>query len=294
MNTGPSGLPPPRPELVRAYARAAPHYDRVAVIQKLVQAELSARLDAARLAPTVIVDVGAGTGTGTRLLKKRYRRSLVVGMDLSAAMLGAARRKRGFLAPFELCVADAIALPLRSASVDLACSSLALQWLGAPGAWVRELARVLKPGAALYFATLGPESFGELREACTVLGRAMPAPPDLGLVGAALLGEGFVDPVLDVERYTLSYASLRAALTELRWNGGLLRAGPGRGLTRRATLAALEAAYPGRDADGRLTATVEVIFGRAVRGAVRERGVADEQTFPVGKLKRRIVPKSGD
>ena len=45
------------------------------------------RLELVRLRPVTILDLGAGTGTFTAALAKRYRRARVVGLDLATQML---------------------------------------------------------------------------------------------------------------------------------------------------------------------------------------------------------------
>ena len=223
----------------------------------------------------------------TQRLKKAYRRALVIGIDRSGAMLARARRRRGFLAPFELLLADAGTLPVADATVDLAVSSFALHWAGNPAPVLAEFARVLRPGGALQFATLGPGSLAELREAYGALGRAMPAPPDPEALGSALLGQGFADPVLDTERYTLTYADIATLLRELRALGGLALRGPGRGLRGRRHLQALTDAYPRGPEAPRLAVTIEVIFARAVRGAGPRPRAAADVAVPVTAIGHR-------
>ena len=285
--TGAPPLPPAPAELERAFARAAAGYDEAAVVQRLVGSQLIERLRAARLRPAVVLDIGAGTGAGTQRLKKAYRRALVIGVDRSGAMLGRARQRRSFLAPFELARADAAALPVADACVDLAVSSFALHWAGDPGPALAEVARVLRPTGNLHFATLGPGTLGELREAYRALGRDMPAPPDPEALGSALLRQGFADPVLDTERYTLTYADIGALLRELRAVGGLALRSPGGGLRSRRHLQDLAAAYPPGPEPARLAVTVEVIFARAGRGTGLRRRTDGAVAVPVTAIGRR-------
>jgi malonyl-CoA O-methyltransferase len=283
----PPRLLPARGELDRAFARAAAGYDEAAVVQRLAGIELVERLRAAGLRPSVVLDVGAGTGDGTQRLKKAFRRALVVAVDRSAPMLAVARRRRGFLTPFELLLADAHALPLADGTIDLAVTSFALHWARDPARVLAELARVLRPGGTLQIATLGPGTLAELREAYHALGQEMPSPPDPETLGSALLREGFADPVLDTERYALSYADIAALLKELRAVGGLAVHGPSRGLRTPRHLEAIAAAYPpGPDAP-RLTASVEVIFARAVRASPRGGSAGDTIAVPFSAIGRR-------
>lgn len=283
----PPRLLPAPAELDRAFARAASGYDAAAVVQRLAGIEMVERLRASGLRPGVVLDVGAGTGAGAQRLKKAFRRALVVAVDRSAPMLSVARRRRGFLSPFELVLGDALALPLATATVDLALTSFVLHWARDPGRLLGELARVLRPGATLQVATLGPGTLAELREAYRALGEEMPSPPDPEALGSLLMRHGFADPVLDTERYALSYADIGALLGELRAVGGLAVRGPNRGLRTRRHLDSIATAYPpGPDAP-RLTVSVEVVFARALRGSPRGGTAGDAVAVPLSAITRR-------
>ncbi len=54
-----------------AFDRASASYDAAAVLQTRVREELLSRLDLIRITPSVVVDLGCGTGEGARLLKDR-------------------------------------------------------------------------------------------------------------------------------------------------------------------------------------------------------------------------------
>lgn len=89
----------------------------------------------------LVCDVGAGTGVvALGLVELGFR---VVGVDLSARMLGFARDRLG---P-RMAVGDASALPVRAGSMDGACSVWVLHLVADPLAVVREVARALRPGA---------------------------------------------------------------------------------------------------------------------------------------------------
>jgi len=74
-----------------------------------------ARLAGAR--PSVVLDLGCGTGQLTLRLTERFPDAHVIGVDYSAGMLGAAALRVGHRA--SLVRADAHELPLRPASVDV-------------------------------------------------------------------------------------------------------------------------------------------------------------------------------
>lgn len=144
--------------LVRnAFARAAGGYDAAAEFQRATGRQLLAGLpfDAS---PARILDAGCGTGHGLSLLQRRWPAARIVPLDFVLAMVGQVERGAG-----RLC-GDVEALPLASQSMDFYWSNLTLQWCDA-ASFMREAARVLKPGAKLAVSTLGPATFNELRAA---------------------------------------------------------------------------------------------------------------------------------
>jgi len=276
-----------------AFDAAAADYDAVAVVQAEVRARLLERLELFRLAPRRILDAGCGTGQGTRALLRHYRRAAVVALDLAPGMLAQARRQRPWLRRLDPVCADAAALPLADASVDLVFSNLMLQWCNQPDAVFHEFRRVLRPGGLLLFATFGPDTLQELRAAWsaadghTHVSRFI----DMHDLGDALVRAGLADPVMDAEHLTLTYADLRSLMRDLKTMGaGNATAGRNRGLTGRQRLAAAEAHYERLRRDGRLPATWEVVYGHAWAPAAPTRptrGPDGAVTVPLADIGRR-------
>jgi malonyl-CoA O-methyltransferase len=277
-----------------SFSQAAATYDQAAVLQRQVRDELLGRLDVLRMQPAAIVDLGAGTGQGTIALKRRYPGSRVVAMDLAPGMLQQARKRQTLLRRFDRVVADAAALPLGDATVDMIFSSLMLQWCNEPDRVLRECRRALRPGGVLHFTTLGPDTLVELRRSWQA---ADPAHAhvnrfiDMHDLGDALVRAGFAEPVLDVERYTLTYDDARQLMRDLKDIGAHnVTAGRSRGLTGKTTLACMLAAYEGFRRQGKLPATYEVVFAQAwcPTGPVRTKGQPRTETVvPMSQLRRR-------
>jgi malonyl-CoA O-methyltransferase len=249
----------------RSFDRAAATYDAAAVLHAEVRDQLLARLDLMKLTPRVVLDAGAGTGHAARALIHRYPKAMVVALDTSQPMLQAARRRQSWLRRFTRVCADAARLPFADGGVDLILSNLMLQWCD-PDAVFAEFRRVLGPHGLVSFTTLGPDTLRELRSAWraadtrTHVNQFM----DMHDIGDALIRSGFASPVLDVERYTLSYPDVRRVAADLK-NTGAHNAtmGRARGLTGRRRFAAFQQAYEAFRQDGRLPATYEVVFGHA-------------------------------
>ncbi|MGK9449748.1 malonyl-ACP O-methyltransferase BioC [Acidithiobacillus caldus] len=251
--------------LRRQFGRAAAAYESTAVLQDRVGQNLLERLDFLRCTPEWILDLGAGTGLQSRRLNRRFPKARVVALDIAHPMLLEARRRKGWRQRQSFCQGDAEALPLRSASIDLVYANLCLQW-SALDQTLAEIARVLRPGGLLLFTTLGPDTLTELRQSFAAVDAQPHVHPFLDMhdVGDSLQQRGFVDPILDVDHFSLEYGELAHLLRELRGIGaGNALSGRARGLWTPRRWQALSAAYERWRTHGRLPAHYEVIYAHA-------------------------------
>ena len=254
-------------EVGGSFDRAARSYDAAAFLQKEVGERLLERLELTTLTPKRIVDVGCGTGRPTRELLRLYPQAEIYGADLAPGMLRMARKHQPWLGKRARFVcAEASELPFADASVDLLYASLLLQWCEDLDATLLEWRRLLKPHGLLLFSTLGPDTLKELRAAWSAVdgynhvNRFL----DMHDIGDALIRAGFVEPVMDVEHVTLTYADARGLMRDLKDIGAHnVTAGRRRGLMGRGRLAAFTAAYERFRHEGRLPATYEVVYGTA-------------------------------
>ncbi|MFC4549485.1 MULTISPECIES: class I SAM-dependent methyltransferase [Halorussus] len=142
----------PREEVRATYDRIASHFSET---REYAWPEVESFVAGAESPVDVALDLGCGNGRHTELLADRADRA--VGADVSRGLLDEARKRateRGFDA--DLVQADAAALPLRDAVVELAVYVATLHHLPTREARVAsldELARVLAPdGRALVSA----------------------------------------------------------------------------------------------------------------------------------------------
>ncbi|OYY93329.1 MAG: malonyl-[acyl-carrier protein] O-methyltransferase BioC [Hydrogenophilales bacterium 28-61-23] len=266
-----------------SFQRAADRYDEAAFLQHEVARRLDDHLDGVKIEPKRILDAGCGTGFGSSLLRARYPRADVVGLDLADAMLHqAAARLRGSvweklrarLMPnvpnfFPLC-GDIEHLPLSRGSFDMAWSSLALQWVGggADGLQTsfKEMHRVLKPGGLFIFASFGPDTLKELRAASADMDGHQHVNRfiDMHDVGDALVHAGFSNPVMEMEQITLTYADLAALLRDLKAIGAhTVLEGRREGLMGKSAWRRLLLNYETFRQNERLPASYEVVYGHA-------------------------------
>lgn len=129
-------------------------YDRVAAAYALAQRLLPMWPGYARRAlpwlgnARAVLEIGCGPGALLGSLAQPGR--IVIGLDRSKSMLSHAgrRRPRGEAAEC-LVQADALALPLATASVDAVVLAFALSAITRGDAALTEIARVLRPGGVL-------------------------------------------------------------------------------------------------------------------------------------------------
>jgi len=132
----------------------SPIYDS-AIFQKpfyrRVHARLMSALDGVEAGR--VIDLGCGTAQLTADLEARFPRAVVAGVDLSADMLRAARRRLGGAAP-PLVNANVYALPFADESIDLITNTASYHWYLEYRRALEEIRRVLRPGGHFFLATL--------------------------------------------------------------------------------------------------------------------------------------------
>jgi malonyl-CoA O-methyltransferase len=256
-----------RNRIRRAFSAAAADYQAQAVLQREVESELLERLAFLPSAPARVLDAGCGPGRAVAAMRRRFRKSQVVALDLAEGMLAETRRRSGWWRPPACVQGDLARLPFTDASFDLVFSSLALQWCETPEDALSECRRVLRPGGLLLLATFGPETLRELREVfAEVDGSPHVSPfPDLQTLGDRLLALGFRDPVVDQQHYCLTYRDVCQLMRELKAIGaGNALSARRRSLTgKRRMLEAIAGYERFRGDDGRVPATYEVVYAMA-------------------------------
>lgn len=268
----------------RSFDRAAATYDAAAVLQREIGQRMAERLAIVKLQPTAILDVGCGTGEGLAELSARFPAAFLVGLDFAPAMLAAARKRALQSDPSQssilrrllgakprgdrgsLVCADARRMPLGAGTFDLLWSNLVLHWIDGPRAAFTEFHRVLRAGGLLTFTAFGPDTLLELRSAFAGVDRATHVGRfvDMHDLGDMLVSTGFAEPVMDMEKLTLTYADAASLMRDLKATGERnATAGRPRGLTGRRRWRRMLDALERFRREGRLPATFEVVYGHA-------------------------------
>ena len=178
-------------------------------------------------------------------------------------------------------------------------SNMALHAHPDPQTLLRQWHAALSVDGFLMFSCLGPDSLREVREMYRQQG--WPAPThsltDMHDWGDLLVQAGFAEPVMDMERVTLTYEDATALLADLRTLGRNLHPGRFAALRGRqwrdrlrASLAGLASHSGDVAASGRLSLTFEIIYGHALKPAARAR-VASETQVPLQDLKAMLAKR---
>ncbi len=179
-------------------------------IRTLARDALLERLEPILVDAKTVVDLGNGDRSTRRALKRRFRGARIVSLEGERA------------------------LRLEDGVVDVVFANLLLPRIGDPVPLFVEVARVLRKGGLFAFSTLGPDTLPELL--------------DMHHVGDAAVRAGLLDPVLDVDRATVSYESENLRQRDLADLG-----------------------LPGADAAGDSSMELELVYGHCWGAGPRSR-----------------------
>ena len=153
--------------------------------------------------------------------------------------------------------------PPASSSVQMLWANMALHMAADPQDLMTQWHNALATGGFLMFSCLGPDTLARLREHYRRLG--WPAPSheftDMHDWGDMLVAAGFAEPVMDMERITLSFQTPERMVEELRGLGRNLHSKRFIGLRGRHWRHQLMAAL----AEEPLELEFEVIYGHAFK-----------------------------
>jgi malonyl-CoA O-methyltransferase len=251
------------------------------------------RLSLVKIKPMHVLDAGCGEAADLPVLQEQYPEAHVLGIDASPAMLATASRRQasamssmnrlltkwlpakigaGLAPPSNLLCGDFAQLPIKTGSIDLLWSNLALHWHPQPDRVFAEWRRALRVDGLLMFSCFGPDTFKEIRTAFSAVDAASHALSfvDMHDFGDMLVNAGFGTPVMDMETITVTYDSVEKLIVDVRAWGGNPLLTRRRGLLGRQEWKRVKEALDGnRRADGKIHLTFEVVYGHAFRPVSR-------------------------
>jgi malonyl-CoA O-methyltransferase len=268
----PAERPPTIDPVASARWAAWPHL-QTPWLNEEVGRRMEDRLQWIRLQPTMWVDwapVSGGLQTH-RLLQARYPQARCQVIEPTSAREQVARHAlqapwwKRWLQPSKL----SFEAPT-PANADMLWANMALHTSDDPSALLRKWHQLLAVDGFLMFSCLGPDTLRELAAVYQQRGwpPASHAFTDMHDWGDMLVQAGFAEPVMDMERITLTYADVESLLAECRMLGRNLHQERFAGLRGKSWLAQLKMALLSlarADQKGRLTLTIEVIYGHALK-----------------------------
>lgn len=260
--------------LRRRVEAAAARFDSADFVHAVTRDGLYARLQPLVLTAETVLDLGSATGAAHAGLRKHFSGAHHVAFDISHNMLAADRRKRSWRArlPFlrsSFVQGDASKLPFRTNSFDVVFSNLLLPFIDRPEVVFAEVSRILRQNGVFAFATLGPDSLRELRDAWQSLDRHQHVNqfPDMHDIGDALMRCGLREPVLDVDRLVVRYEDARKLFADLTSVGARnALTARNRGAVGRQRFARMLDALRDPENDGAITLELELVFGHCFGG----------------------------
>jgi malonyl-CoA O-methyltransferase len=200
-----------------------------------------------------------------------------------------------YIKPAAFAAASAPPLP-PGQSVDMLWANMQLHLASDPAELIEHWHAALAVDGFLMFSCLGPDTCASLRALYADLGWGPSAHEltDMHDWGDMLVQAGFAQPVMDMERITLTFASPERLLQELRGLGRNLHRARFAGLRGRAWRARLlgvlreHLAQP----DGQLALTFEVIYGHALKPEPRVR-VSEHSAISLQDMRAMLGKKQG-
>lgn len=272
------------------FDQAAESFNQADFLHRATFDGILQRLAPVATTPSVIIDLGSATSTGSHRIAKEFRGARVISLDASLQMLRNDKRRRSWFSRVSHLQGDARQLPLQTGCADLIIANMLLPWIDdLPGCFA-ELARVLRKDGVFIFSSLGPDSLAEIRRAWSTVDQDAHVNhyPDMHDIGDAMVRAGLRDPVLDVDALAVSYADTASMYRDLTRCGARNSLEQRRRtLTGKQRFRAMEDELCGGLADDRLTFHLELVYGHAwSAGPAREAGEFRLDPAAIGRRRR--------
>lgn len=181
-------------------------------------------------------------------------------------------------------------LPLADSSAAMVWSPLWVQSVQDPAFLFDEWFRVLSLQGGVFFSTLGPDTATLLKNIAYELELPFPDFMDMHDLGDLMARQGFSDPVVEMEKLSLSYFDVAKLLKEWRALFGNNLQGRGAALHGKSLLPKLlkRLEQLRQGPENRVFLELELVYGHAWK--VQPKTVPGEAFIPVSSIKR--APKN--
>lgn len=286
----PAPVAPQRQALLHQARRLA-RLPEASWLSREVGRRLSSKLEMILLQPRQWLDWGAFLGGATAEVQARYPEARRWVVEPVPELLERSREQwraqatKTWWAPWRretdpVLLADATGTaPWADQGIQMLWANMALHAHPDLPGLLKRWHGILAVDGFLMCSGLGPDTACELRQLYRELGWPLPTINfiDMHDLGDALVEAGFADPVMDMERITLTWANAEDMLAEWRTWGGNVAQGRIAGLrTPRWRARLLDALTQGlMRPDGRLGLTIELVYGHAFKPAPRPQLAAE-------------------
>ena len=257
----------------KAFDRNAKTYDQYSSLQDKISDNLLKKLDMVKARPSLILDLGCGTGRNGKILKDKFKKIKLINYDFSINMLKEARKKQNHHTNLSLEVdelsfvcGDIEELTFPENTFDIIWSTSSFQWCNNISDTFKEIKKILKPGGFFIFSTFGPNTLFELKSITKEISKYQKTNDFVSIqcIKNILINEGFIDPVVDSEEFCLAYKDINKLFLDLRKIGATSGFKNRKiGLSGKSFLKLISDGYKEYSYDGIFPATYEAIYGYA-------------------------------
>ena len=252
----------------KVFDRHAKTYDEYSSLQNKISDNLFKKLDLIEVRPSVILDLGCGTGRNGVILKEKYQNIKLINYDFSINMLREAKKNQHKIlgTKSEFICGDIEELSFTENTFDVIWSTSSLQWCNNLSDIFKKAKSILKPGGLFIFSTFGPNTLFELRNVTKKISNYQKTNNFLDLLSIKdkLINGGFSNPVIDAEEFCLRYKNINNFFLDLRRIGGTSGfKSKKNGLSGKSFLKLISDGYNEYSYDGIYPATYEAVYGYA-------------------------------
>lgn len=260
---------------------------QAAFLVKEMGQRLVERLDLIKLKPQTILDCSHVFSQHAPALHQYFPTAKILSVNMNPKIFSMSKWWQPWQWQETGILADAPHLPFADESIDFVFSNSLLLNTTDLKKIIQEWSRVLKPEGLLLFASLGPDTLKEWRQAKTLMEPAIQLPKliDMHDIGDVLLQLGFADPVMDMEMLTLYYRHMHNLVQDLRiYNLPATRLIQYQPKTYWAKIEKIYQNY--QNSTGHLPVTCELIFGHAWKKPRLSKEAAGIFSIPIHTIKK--------